>query len=183
MKRPGTYFKRFIFAFFCLGTAAAAGAQGPAVSPELEESRSGPPSAPIISIGTLGTATFLSAAGEVSNGNSSAWVAAFNTTVNLTGDGQCMELKYSGEMAIVSDFLPLSAKFRAMIDGVIINGGANNGQFFNTVDSGFYTIAAINWWECNLGSGTHSVKILFKPVYSGDIAYVRNRTLIIGYRQ
>ncbi len=181
MKWSAPFFKNFLFAFFGLCIAGTAAAQGPAVSPGTSMSQT--PAAPIVSTGTLGTATFLSASGEVVDGDASAWVAAFNTTVNLTDHVQCMELKYSGEVAVVSDFFPLSVKFRAMIDGIIVNAGSTNGQFFDAIDSGIYTIVAMNWWECNLEPGSHTVKILFKPVYSGDIAYVRSRTLIIEYSQ
>jgi hypothetical protein len=183
MKWIVPFFKIFLFAVLYLCIAGTAGAQGPAVSSDQGTSSSGTASVPVTGSGTLGTATFLSAAGELANGDSSTLVAAFTTTLNLTGSEQCIELKYSGEVAVVSRYLPLSAKFRATIDDVIINGGSTNGQFFNATDSGFYTTAAMNWWECNVSPGAHTVKILFKPVYSGDTAYVRNRTLIIEYSQ
>ena len=132
--------------------------------------------------GGLRKAIFLSETGVKGNESTGSWVNAFNNDVTLTGTtAQCIEMRYSGEVKdSTSASPPYKMQFRATVDGVVAKGGA---PFFDAIDPGEYTIAAMNWWVCGLTPGTHTVRIQFRPYYSADTISVRNRTLIIEYNQ
>ena len=139
------------------------------------------PLAPIVNSGIIQSAKFLSDAAQMGNFSSVVWANAFNTTVTLTGAAtQCVELKYSGEVAVSSDFLPLSVQFRAVVDNTVANGGA---PFFDAIDSEIFSLTGMTWWRCGLAPGVHTVRIQFRPRFAGDAAFVRNRTLVIGFAQ
>ena len=130
--------------------------------------------------GGLQTAIFRSATAQIANGSITEWVNAFNKDVSLTGtDTQCIEMRYSGEVKMTGLF-PLRMQFRALVDSVLAQGGA---PFFDSIDKNVYTTAAMNWWVCGLSAGTHTVQIQFGPYYEIGTSYVRNRTLIIEYKQ
>ena len=132
--------------------------------------------------GGLRKAIFLSETGVKGNETTGNWVNAFNSDVTLTGTtAQCIEMRYSGEVKdSTSASPPYRLQLRATVDGVLAKGGA---PYFDAADEGIYTIAAMNWWACGLAPGTHTVRIQFRPYYSADTIFVRNRTLIIEYRQ
>jgi len=132
--------------------------------------------------GGLRSAVFLSETASLSNGNTGDWRNAFNRDVTLGGtSSQCIEMRYSGEVKDETPLLPpYRIQFRAMVDGVLAQGGA---PFFAAPVPYVYTTAAMNWWVCGLTAGTHTVKIQFRPYYAADTVYVRNRTLIIEYAQ
>ena len=132
--------------------------------------------------GVLQNAIFLSETNKKGNDSTGAWVSAFNNDVTLTGTtAQCIEMRYSGEVEDeTSADPPYRVQFRATVDGVLAKGGA---PYFDAIDHGIYTIAAMNWWVCGLAPGTHTVRIQFRPYYSVDTIFVRNRTLIIEFAQ
>ena len=132
--------------------------------------------------GGLRKAVFLSETSQIGNGSSSTWVNAFNRDVTLAvAASQCIEMRYSGEVRDVTfELPPFRVQFRALVDGALAQGRA---PFFDAIDRGIYTIAAMNWWVCGLTPGTHNVKIQFRPYYEVDTAQVRNRTLIIEFAQ
>jgi len=132
--------------------------------------------------GGLQNAIFLSATDKKGNSSTGAWANAFSNDVTLTGTtAQCIEMRYSGEVEDeTSASPPYRLQFRATVDGVLAKGGA---PYFDAVDDGIYTIAAMNWWACGLAPGTHTVRIQFKPYYAADTIFVRNRTLIIEFAQ
>jgi len=132
--------------------------------------------------GGLQKAIFLSETAKKGNASTGTWVNAFNKDVTLTGTtAQCIEMRYSGEVEDeTSGGSPFRVQFRGLVDGAVAKGGA---PYFDAVDDGIYTIAAMNWWVCGLTPGTHRVKIQFKPYYSADTIFVRNRTLIIEYAE
>ena len=140
------------------------------------------PQALVARVGVLSKATFLSETAEIANGSITAWVNAFNRNVTLAGTTpQCIEMRYSGEAMVSSVETPsYPMQFRALVDGVLAKGGA---PFFDLSVPDSYTTAAMNWWVCGLTPGTHNVKIQFGPFFAGDTSFVRNRTLIIEYRQ
>ena len=130
--------------------------------------------------GLLQTAIFLSETAQVGNGSITSWVNAFNRQVTLAGTApQCMEMRYSGEVKMTG-FFPLRMQFRALVDGVVAKGGA---PFFDLIDNNIFTTAAMNWWVCGLTAGTHTVKIQFGPYFEDGTSYVRNRTLVIEFRE
>jgi hypothetical protein len=130
--------------------------------------------------GGLQKAIFLSETGAVGNGSIDVWKNAFNTDVTLGGTTpQCLEMRYSGEVK-VSGIFPLRMQFRALVDGVVAQGGA---PFFDAPSYNVYTTTAVNWWVCGLSAGTHTVQIQFGPYFAVGTSYVRNRTLIIEYKQ
>ena len=132
--------------------------------------------------GLLQTAIFLSETAVVGNESIVIWKNAFNRNVTLRGVvSQCIEMRYSGEVKVSSpDLPPYQMQFRALVDGVVAQGGA---PFFDAIDPGIYTTAAMNWWVCGLKAGAHNVKIQFGPYFEFSTSYVRNRTLIIEYAQ
>jgi hypothetical protein len=131
--------------------------------------------------GVLRNAIFLSESTFVGNDSISSWRNAFNRDVVLTGAGtQCIEMRYSGEAKVISNAPPpWRMQFRALVDGVLAKGGA---PFYDVIDNDIYSLAAMNWWVCGLSAGTHNVRIQFGPFFAGDVSRVRNRTLIIEYK-
>lgn len=130
--------------------------------------------------GVLHKAIFLSETGVVVNDSIDIWKNAFNRDVTLGGtSSQCIEMRYSGEVKMTG-FIPLRMQFRALVDGALAQG---RDPFFDAIDPNVYTTAGMNWWVCGLAPGTHTVKIQFGPYFSDGTSYVRNRTLIIEFRQ
>jgi hypothetical protein len=132
--------------------------------------------------GGLKKAIFLSETENMGNDSSHDWKTAFNKDVTLGGTSpQCVEMRYSGE---VKDETyappPFTIQFRATVDGAVAKGGVPS---FDAPFPFSYTLAAMNWWVCGLETGSHTVKIQFRPYYDADKAIVRNRTLIIEYNQ
>ena len=133
-------------------------------------------------VGKLQSAKFLSNSVVVSNNSVTAWVNAFNTSVTLTGTAQCVKLGFTGEVKIVSDAASdFLVAVRATIDGEVLN--SDTFQTVDIADPGVFSLTGMNWWKCRLAPGTHNVKVQFGPFFSGDVASVRQRTLIIEYAQ
>ncbi|MDD2467796.1 MAG: hypothetical protein PHI97_27770 [Desulfobulbus sp.] len=158
------------------------GAEASASPQALGAEASASPRALVASKGGLSKAIFLFETAEIANGSITAWVNAFNRNVTLAGTTpQCIEMRYSGEAQVSSVEAPsYPMQFRALVDGVLAKGGA---PFFDVSVPDSYTTAAMNWWVCGLIPGTHNVKIQFGPYFASDTSFVRNRTLIIEYRQ
>ena len=133
--------------------------------------------------GGLQNAIFLSETASVGNGSTDDWKNAFNTDVTLGGtSSQCIEMRYSGEVKDETPAVspPFTIQFRAMVDGIVAKGGA---PYFDAPAPYSYTTAAMNWWVCGLRAGTHTVKVQFRPYYDVDTIFVRNRTLIIEFKE
>jgi hypothetical protein len=177
--------KYSIIVSLCLCTillyAGTPSAQGPEVSTDKGTAVAPEPLAPVVKFGKLQTAKFLADAAQVGNVSSVSWANAFSTPLTLTGTGaQCVELKYSGEVAVSSTAFPLPVQFRALIDGAVANGGA---PYFNAIDPDIFSLAGMTWWKCGIAPGLHTVRVQFRPFYPEDSAFVRNRTLVIEFAQ
>ena len=169
-----------LFLSLALGNLGLAGAEGPVVGEGQETLME---ELLTTGSGVMKKAKFLDETGQISTDNLT-WKDAFNTTVQLTGTApQCIELRYSGEVALTgSPDGDISGQFRALVDGVVANGDSP----YVSPDSnvvGRYETEGMNWWRCNLASGgmVHTVKIQFKAAEATTM-YVRNRTLAIEFK-
>jgi hypothetical protein len=122
--------------------------------------------------GAIKKAAFFYDTPNLMSSDSTAWTDAFSVKLPLKGT-QCIAIMYSGEIAALA-----SVQFQALVDGEVVQGDAP--YLINKNNTNFYETAAMNWWQCGLGKGDHTLQIQFKPA-ENKASNVRKRTLIVLY--
>lgn len=136
---------------------------------------------PVVGNGGLVVSRFVSDDAVVSNATQ-VFANAFDTNINLGGvANQCIEIRFSSEVTVInSPVEPFHAQFRALVDGVRANGGS---PVFDVRHLGEFSFTGYNWWLCGVAPGAHRIRIQFRPRFAGDVASVRNRTLILEFNE
>lgn len=112
------------------------------------------------------------------NSNPAAWGWAFNINWPISTYTQCVVINYTGEVR--TSVVVGTVAFAAAIDNVLVSPANVD---FDPPRAGYFTMGpSFTWVKCGLVPGTHNVKILFRPLYSGRTATVGYRSLHVQYR-
>jgi hypothetical protein len=181
--------KKYLVGFAVLAMALAlvalpsspAGAQGATVSQPAAPSS---PGTQATGSGKLKKAAFFADTAQVTNASTGDFVDAFNVIVTLAGVPQCIKIDYSGEVALKSGTdQGVSGGFRALVDGVVMQGHNAFGENFTSPDDailGRLEIVAFHHWLCGMAPGAHTIQVQFRPGQPTSMV-VRGRSLTMNY--